>query len=128
MARNRTLIGAMVYHRELTPAERDILIEVLSHTSFPGVQELVDQVTSTTVVGGTPTLLDLAVADSVKPSLCPDGPVPVRAFVNGLNGETEGEILVWVEDGYLSALEFAWFTDEVPISLPSPERIRFDAS
>jgi hypothetical protein len=40
------------------------------------------------------------------------------------NGEPLGEIVVWVTAGYLSDLEFAWVTDDIPAAIPSPERIR----
>lgn len=38
--------------------------------------------------------------------------MPVRAFAEG------GEVLVWVTGGYLSALEYAWTTDAVPVAMP----------
>ncbi|WP_225446707.1 hypothetical protein [Streptacidiphilus sp. PB12-B1b] len=35
-----------------------------------------------------------------------------------------GELLVWIEDGVLAALEYAWITDEMPAALSAVERIR----
>ena len=35
-----------------------------------------------------------------------------------------GELLVWATDGYLSAIEFAWVTDEMPDELPTRDDIR----
>ena len=41
----------------------------------------------------------------------PDGPLPVRAFVNKDSGY-QGEIIVWITDGRISGLEHAWVTDD----------------
>ncbi len=100
--------------RALSPDESGVLCRVLSSGSFEGVDELIAQVPRTRVVGGIPTLLDLAVVTPATAASCPDGPLPLRAFVEGLGSDVEGEIIVWVKNGYLSGLEFAWFTDEGP--------------
>lgn len=112
------------YPRSLTPTEQGVLTRILSE-AFEGAAELAAQVPSTSVVGGIPTLLDLGVLDSIGTSPCPDGPIPVRVFVGDSDEQTEGEILVWVAGGYLSGLEYAWFTDDVPESFPPAERLRF---
>jgi hypothetical protein len=54
----------------------------------------------------------------------PDGPTPVEAWAYGSDAEVVGTLLVWVEDGRLSALEFGWVTDEMPTSLPSLDAVR----
>jgi hypothetical protein len=41
-----------------------------------------------------------------------------RAEVRGPAGEYLGEVLVWIGGGYLSAIEYAWVTDETPDRLP----------
>ncbi len=35
-------------------------------------------------------------------------------------GEPVGEILVWTSDGYLTALEYAWYSDDPPVEWPDP--------
>lgn len=74
--------------------------------------------------GGIPTLLELRVEASAPAAKCNDGPIPVRALVEGSDEEIEGEVLLWVRDGYLSGLEFAWFTDDAPTRMPTAESIR----
>jgi hypothetical protein len=37
-----------------------------------------------------------------------------------------GELLVWVEAGHLSALEYAWVTYDMPAALPPVDWIRVD--
>jgi hypothetical protein len=110
--------------RNLTPDERELLLRILGDVPFEGAPELRTQVARANVVGGIPTLLELRVARSVPAAKCEDGPIPVRALIAGPNEEIEGEVLVWVTDGYLSGLEFAWFTDDAPTQMPNAERVR----
>ncbi len=39
-------------------------------------------------------------------------------------GELVGFLIVWVEDGYLSAFEYPWVTDEPPGTWPDPTQVR----
>ncbi len=75
------------------------------------------------VIGGTPTLLHLSVDKRAARSQCPDGPIPVRAVYVDDSGESAGEIVIWVKDGYLDGLEQPWYTDDPPDALPDPSRI-----
>ncbi len=110
--------------RDLNANERE-LIELLARcATVPAAKELVDQIACTRVVGGIPTLLDLQVSRSARSAAVKDGVIPVRAFVEDPDGETIGEVIVWVKDGYLSGLEYAWFTDEPPSAMPAKETIR----
>jgi hypothetical protein len=52
-----------------------------------------------------------------------DGPLPVRALVNSDCGELAGEVLLWVDNGCLSGLELAWYTDEAPTGWPSAAQL-----
>jgi hypothetical protein len=112
--------------RPLTPKERALLDLLLSQKSFPGAQELAAQIEHARVVGGLATLLDLEVLPTAVIANCDDGPIPVRAFVESPDGEVQGEVLVWVKGGYLSGIEFAWYTDEAPSELPSPDCLRVE--
>src|SRR5437764_14195728 len=40
------------------------------------------------------------------------------------SGRPTGFLILWVKDGYLSALEHAWVTEEMPQEFPSVERLR----
>lgn len=117
----------MVAERDLTPDERNLLLRILESAQFAGAHELKAQVPVARVAGGSPTFLDLKVAGSATVSSYPDGPIPVRALVEGPNGSIVGEVLVWTKGGYLSGLEQAWFTDEAPRAMPSPDHIRVPA-
>jgi hypothetical protein len=109
--------------RPLEPDERDVLLKVLDQ-GFPDAQKLRAQVPSVTVVGGTPpTWLDLQVDPDAEPAECRDGPVPGSAWVYDAGGAPIGTILVWIKNGCLSALEYAWVTDAAPTSFPRAEAV-----
>src|ERR1700680_3748060 len=116
----------LVEPRDLTPNERNLLLFLLGHISFDGAQELAGQVERTKVAGGIPTLLQLDVPRTVPASAYKDRRIPQRAFVYAQSGELEGEVIVWVRDGYLSRLEYAWYTREPPSEMPAPDRIRVE--
>jgi len=100
---------------------RTLLASVLRDAAFAGRDDLLSQVAAVRVTGGPVTMLELSV-DGVPPShSLPDGPAPLSAVVN--NGQPIGELLVWVKDGYLSGLEFAWWGDEPPQQLPTPSQV-----
>jgi hypothetical protein len=110
--------------RALTPTEVALLLHILDGASFEGADALRAQVSLAHVAGGIATFLGLAVAAGATASTFRAGPIPGRAFVEGTDGEPEGEVLVWVTGGYLSGLEFAWFTDEMPTEMPDADRVR----
>jgi hypothetical protein len=115
--------------RPLTDEERRVLEHVLS-LDFEGAVELRAQLERTEVAGtwspGSPSL-HLRVRRPAPPAPLVDRLVPVRAVVDDATGSPVGELLVWLDDGYLNALEYAWVTDEMPGALPPLERIHLAA-
>lgn len=66
--------------------------------------------------------------DVVVPSDAPrvgleDGPAPIEAQVAGEGGEYLGELILWIAQGRISALEYAWVTDIPPATLPEVGQI-----
>jgi hypothetical protein len=102
---------------------RRVLACILRRAIFPGRVELLQQVENVDVVDGPITMLNLRVTGDALRSPCSDGPVPLSAMVTDADGIATGELLIWIKDGYLSALEFAWWTDDPPENLPSIDRI-----
>lgn len=82
---------------------------------------LLTQVDAVVVTGGRLTMLDLDTTGA--PIEAPDGPLDVRATVLAADETTTGELIVWIRDGRLSALEYAWWTDDPPTVLPDVERV-----
>ncbi len=107
--------------RALDLAVQGILAKIVG--SAPREREgLRLQASNTRVAGGPVTMLTLDVAAGPCVTL-PDGPLPLRSEVTNSAGRPVGEIVVWVSDGYLSALEFAWWTDQPPSRLPPATQV-----
>lgn len=113
--------------RELTTLERGILEFMLADPTLPAGDALRAQIPYARVVDGIPplpTYIHLAVSSAARPADYPDGKVPADAVVESPSGEVTGFILVWTAAGYLSTIEHAWVTDEMPEEFPPPDRLR----
>ena len=116
----RIMAPVPITPRELTRAEREVLEFMLS-ANFDGVDRLRAQIPHCRVVAlwaaGQPSV-DLVVPETVAPAQVPDGEIPSGSEVRDRAGRYLGEVLIWVDGGYLSAIEYAWVTDEPPDRLP----------
>jgi hypothetical protein len=109
--------------RPLTFRENAAIYRILNGATFDGAAELRAQIPETQVAGSSNTTwLDLRVSESAPRSRFREGHIPVRAVVPDV-----GEFLLWVEDGCLSALEYAWYTDDEPTEFPSADVIQVEA-
>jgi hypothetical protein len=126
--RDEARLSRKAGERRLTDNERGTLLQILERAPAEAVSQLCAQVRDALVVGGSDTFLELRVDASVPRASFEDGHLPMRAFVAGLNeDEPQGELLVWIKNGYLAGFEFAWFTDDSPAEWPSSDRLRFEA-
>ncbi|CAM3799388.1 hypothetical protein NOGI109294_13815 [Nocardiopsis gilva] len=113
------------FPRPLSKLERDVITALLS-VPASWAQELRDQIDSAVVTrawGSKSPSIDLSVDVLRSRAEIAEGPLPLTATVASDEGELVGELLLWTENGRLSALEYAWYTDEPPESLPDPGRI-----
>lgn len=111
----------------LSELERDvrlILEWMLDRSAFDGCEALKQQAVSVRVTGGPITMLDLEPDSSAPLSVVADGPIPSSVVVLDDSGHSIGELLVWVEAGALSALEYAWWSDDPPLCMPKRENLR----
>lgn len=111
--------------RPLTSKERAVAEQILQ-LDFPGAAELRHQLDWVRVValwGSNSASVDLRVTNDTAPAPISDGVVPVTCTVIDEGGELIGEIILWTETGMLSGLEYAWYGDEPPTSLPEVDRI-----
>jgi hypothetical protein len=108
--------------RPLSETERQVLGAMLA-LDFPGAPELRAQVPSTVVSGqckcGCPSV-DLVVEGDL-PLAAVTSRTPVEAEVDGVIG---GGLIVFVDDGRLSGLEFYSAEDSTPSQFPDLDRIR----
>ncbi|RKE17932.1 hypothetical protein [Streptomyces sp. TLI_171] len=114
--------------RPLNAAERGVLAHLLS-ADFPHAAELRGQLDRTEVVGAwsaRSVSVDLRVREPGRHTGLPSRLAPVGGEVHAPSGDYLGELLLWTDDDgrTLSALEYAWVTDEMPTALPAVERIR----
>jgi hypothetical protein len=111
--------------RSLSEPEQRILSFLLA-TQVPGEAELRAQVPHVQVVGkcdcGCPTI-DLEVPDSVRQAPVEGGRFPVEALVAPKVDEPNGEIILFLDAGRLSSLEYVSYLDNPPAEWPSFERL-----
>ena len=111
--------------RPLNASERQVLERILS-ADVPGFAELRGQLQAARVVtrwGTNSASVDLQVPRSEISSQIASGVLPIDAPVLDSNRQFVGEIIVWVDSGYLAGIEYAWYTDEPPSQLPLAEQI-----
>jgi hypothetical protein len=113
--------------RDLNGAELRILEALLSE-DFPGLAELRDQVAHSKVIGhcdcGCPTI-DIAVSHDASPSVVKTKSrlAPIEGRILPVAGEPPGDIILFVDDRWLSCLEYVSYDDPPPREWPSAERL-----
>jgi hypothetical protein len=75
------------------------------------------------VPSGSPSI-DLEVAVNAPLAPLNDPILPVDVLVYDDQDRYLGELIVWLSNGRLSALEYAWVTESMPLSLPPVEMLR----
>jgi len=103
---------------------RDLVRLLLSASEFEGRADFLDQVDHLRVDGGSATWVDLAVDRGIGPSCFSGDRVPGDCWAYDPSGEPIGTLVLWATDGYLSALELGWVTDDRPTDLPDPVLVR----
>jgi hypothetical protein len=109
--------------RSLSANEDAALRWILWLEDFPGAEELRAQIEHVRATWGRTTEMDLEVADAA-PAAISDGVLSVAALVVDAHEQPDGFITVWIRGGYLSHIEYSWFTDLMPTEYPSPDRLR----
>lgn len=99
--------------RLLSDRERDVL-DLLLSVDFPGAVELRQQATSVSAEREG-MIIDLIVSDG-SPRAAVVNRTPVQAVVDG--DGYDGGLILFVDDGRLSALEYWWVTEERPDVMP----------
>ena len=122
-SRMEDFVPPTVLDRPLTADEDAALRWILWLEDFPGAEELRAQVEHVRATWGRTTEIDLEVTAGA-PAAVSDGVLPVMALVVGADERPEGCITVWIKGGYLSSLDYSWFTDRMPTEYPPPGRLR----
>jgi hypothetical protein len=119
----QAFVPPTVLDRSLSADEDAALRWILWLEDFPGVEELRAQIGHVRATLGRTSEMDLEVTNAV-PAAVSDGVLSVAALVVDADEESVGFITVWVTGGYLSGLEYSWFTERMPTEYPSPDRLR----
>lgn len=111
--------------RSLTDLEAGVIAKLLS-AGRAGSAEYLAQIPFSRVVStwgaGSPSV-DVEVRSGVDPAAGSANGIFAEGGVTDRAGTSVGEVILWVEGGWLSGIEYAWYTDERPRSLPDPARI-----
>jgi len=111
--------------RPLDPNERRVL-DLLLRNEVPGAAELRKQAAAVTVVGrcecGCPTV-DLAVPKALARAPSAGNLFSIEARVAPLGDEPTGDIILFLEGGVLSSLEYVFYTNNPPDDWPSSDRL-----
>ncbi|MFI9405175.1 hypothetical protein [Nocardia sp. NPDC052316] len=112
--------------RALTELESSVVTKLLSASGKAGAGDYLAQVPFTQVVAswgeGSPSV-DLMVPPGVQAASDSTNGIFIDAGVTDRNGAPIGEVILWVEEGRLGGIEYTWYTDERPKSLPDPSQI-----
>lgn len=107
--------------RPLTSEERDVL-ELLLSADFEGAADLRVQAKSAMSVGGCACpcpSVDMLVTDpDAKPVPMPSRVVPAELRIEANEDGIPGDVILFVDDGRLSYLEYVYYTDEAPTAWP----------
>ena len=104
------------------------MIAHLLSVAFAGAAELREQLAFARVVEdwnpeGSPSF-DISVPAGAGTAQISDGVAPVNAYVTNEEGAYIGELILWIGNGKLAGLEYAWVTDSPPSRLPQVSQIR----
>ena len=109
--------------RPLTDQEKAILLLMLKSADETALLAQLPYVIVTRHWVGDLPSVDLSVNSEAPKADVPDGPMRVQGDVMDEEGEPIGLILLWVTNGALSAMEFAWYTDDPPHEWPETPRV-----
>jgi hypothetical protein len=110
--------------RSVSSEEAAVVTAIISASGLPGARTFIDDLEGAVAMASSKTnwILDIKTPNAGPGADLPNGPLPGRAFVPS-NEDYRGEIIVWVENGHLSGLEYVWITDEPPVRWPRPDEI-----
>jgi hypothetical protein len=108
----------------MSPEEAGVIQAIVSAAGIRRGDALIEDLDGALVSNSTPWIwiFDVKASGTGEGSGLPDGPFPARAFVPS-SAAYQGEIIIWLTDGHVSGLEYAWITDEPPTRWPRPDEM-----
>ncbi|WP_156426698.1 hypothetical protein [Mycobacterium sp. IS-3022] len=106
--------------RRISGDESAVVTAIIESSGFPGGRTLIEELGEAVVSHETRWILDIKTPHATSGVELPDGPFPARAFVPS-EPAYQGEVIVWIENGHISGLEYAWVSDDPPTEWPRPD-------
>jgi hypothetical protein len=109
--------------RSLTPEELAVITAIVGGSGHPtGRTHVEGCLAGAAASNQTNWIVDIKTRSDAPATDLPHEPFPGRAFVSS-DSAYQGEVIVWVEGGRLSGLEYAWITDAPPTRWPRPNEM-----
>jgi hypothetical protein len=102
--------------------ESDVIRSILARADIHGSDPLIADLEGALVVNETTWILDVKVSNRGEGADLPNGPFPAQAFVPN-SAEYQGEVIIWITDGHVSGLEYAWVSDNPPTRWPRADEM-----
>jgi hypothetical protein len=108
--------------RPMLPEEAAVIRSILSQADIRGSGELIADLDGALVANETTWILDVKVSNNDEGADLPNGAFPTHAFVPN-RAEYQGEVIIWITDGHVSGLEYAWVSDVPPTRWPQADEM-----
>jgi hypothetical protein len=108
--------------RPISSEEVAVIRSILSHADIRRSGSLIADLDGALVANETTWILDIKVSNNGQGADLPNGPFPAEALVTN-TAEYQGEVIIWLTDGHISGLEYAWVSDSPPTRWPQPDEM-----
>jgi hypothetical protein len=108
--------------RPISSEEAAVIRSILSQADIRRSGPLIADLDGALVANATTWILDVKVSNNDEGADLPNGPFPARALVPN-SAEYQGEVIIWITDGHLSGLEYAWLSDNPPTRWPRADEM-----
>jgi hypothetical protein len=108
--------------RAISSEEAAVIRSILSRADIRGSGPLIADLDGALVANETTWILDVKVSNKDQGADLPNGPFPAQALVPN-SAEYQGEVIIWITDGHLSGLEYAWVSDDPPTTWPRADEM-----
>ena len=108
--------------RAISSEEAGVIRSILSQADIRGSGPLIADLDGALVANETAWILDVEVSNKGQGSDIPNGPFPAQAFVPN-SAEYQGEVIIWIADGHISGLEYAWVSSDPPTRWPRADEM-----
>lgn len=122
---DKSRMGDRSEWRPISPEEAHVIRAILSSGGAAGGHRLIADLRNAQVRQTTAWIIDIKPPFPGGGCGLPDGPFPARAFVPD-RASYRGEVIIWLNDGHLSGLEYAWIGDEPPARWPQPDEMQIE--